>query len=101
MYKIHLKRRNSWPLDVSALDALNDFTCTLSRTIIKAFVFKNHRIKVRLENKQDKKNRAEDFFFTGYPINIRFYNFFVFWSRMQGKSYKAYSDLLLCMMMYV
>ena len=23
---MHLKRRNSWPPDVSALDALNDFT---------------------------------------------------------------------------
>ena len=25
LYTLHLKRRNSWPPDVSALDALNDY----------------------------------------------------------------------------
>ena len=27
LFSGHLKRRNSWPPDVSALDALNDYTC--------------------------------------------------------------------------
>ena len=26
LFAVHLKRRNSWPPDVSALDALNDYT---------------------------------------------------------------------------
>ena len=47
LHTMHLKRRNSWPPDVSGLDALNDYTwrghlAEKNRKPIPPFIFREH-----------------------------------------------------------